>query len=222
METARLMTYNVRHCRGLDDEVDLERTAEVIRVARPDILALQELDVGLGRSGRIDQPGALGEATGLHVYFEHTLEFDGGRYGIALASREPVSVSAIDLPRLGAEEPRRLLVAGWRGVTVLATHLSRNERARRAQLEHIGLLTADVEGPVVLLGDLNESPRGLGALRRAGLEGPQLATHPARRPRDQKDYVLATPHVSFVTARVIASRASDHLPLVAEVRRGSP
>lgn len=219
MSPARLMTYNVRHCRGLDDRVDLERIAGVIRDASPDVLALQELDRIVARSGGVDQPAALGDATGLHMYFHPTLELGEGHYGIGLAAREPLSVSAVVLPRSGAEEPRAVLVATWRGLTLLATHLSRDGHARRAQIEHLGFLVRDIGGPVALLGDLNAPPRDLGPLRRAGLEGPQLATHPARRPRTQKDHILVTSHVSVLSAEAIRTRASDHLPLVADVDR---
>ena len=46
----RLMTYNVHRCVGVDRDLNVERVAAVIADARPDIVALQELDVGRMRS----------------------------------------------------------------------------------------------------------------------------------------------------------------------------
>jgi endonuclease/exonuclease/phosphatase family metal-dependent hydrolase len=40
------MTYNVHGCVGTDGRLDVGRIAAVIGQSRPDIVALQELDVG--------------------------------------------------------------------------------------------------------------------------------------------------------------------------------
>ena len=41
---ARLMSYNVRNCMGLDGEISYDRVARVINDAAPDAVAVQELD----------------------------------------------------------------------------------------------------------------------------------------------------------------------------------
>ena len=51
----RILTYNVRGCRGTDGRLSPERIAAVIAAARPDVVALQELDAGRARSGGLDQ-----------------------------------------------------------------------------------------------------------------------------------------------------------------------
>ena len=65
----RVLSYNIHHGRGSDGKVDLERIAQVIRGAKPDIVALQEVKTdirGLARffdypampeSGEPDPPG---------------------------------------------------------------------------------------------------------------------------------------------------------------------
>ena len=50
-DTLRVMTYNVHSCVGMDGKLDAERIARVIARARPDVVALQELDVGRARTG---------------------------------------------------------------------------------------------------------------------------------------------------------------------------
>ena len=40
----RVMTYNIHHGEGTDGRIDLERIAKVIRDAKPDLVALQEVE----------------------------------------------------------------------------------------------------------------------------------------------------------------------------------
>ncbi len=46
----RILTYNVYRCRGTDRRLSPARIAEVIARCRPDIVALQELDIGRARA----------------------------------------------------------------------------------------------------------------------------------------------------------------------------
>src|SRR5689334_13841828 len=57
----RIMTYNVHSCRGMDGAISHERIAEVIERYNPDVVALQELDLGRERSGRLDQTRSIAE-----------------------------------------------------------------------------------------------------------------------------------------------------------------
>ena len=65
----RIMSYNVRHCAGMDLVVDYDRTATVIAQQQPDVIALQELDSMTGRSGHQDQLDELASRTGYHPVF---------------------------------------------------------------------------------------------------------------------------------------------------------
>lgn len=83
----RVLTYNIHHGEGLDGKVDLGRIAQVIQQAAPDVVALQEVDLGTERTGRVDQAAELGRLTGLHAVFGKAFDYSGGRYGAALLSR---------------------------------------------------------------------------------------------------------------------------------------
>ena len=74
----QIMSYNVRHCAGMDLGVNYDRTASVIAQQQPDMVALQELDSMTGRSGHHDQLGELASRTGYHPVFGAAIEFDGG------------------------------------------------------------------------------------------------------------------------------------------------
>ena len=84
-----VMSYNVRHCAGMDLVVDYDRTAGVILRQQPDVVALQELDSMTGRSGRCYQLGELARRIGYHDVFGAAIDYDGGKYGVGLLTREP-------------------------------------------------------------------------------------------------------------------------------------
>ena len=52
--TLRIMSYNIRSGRGMDNVADFRRTAEVINKVCPDVVAVQEIDSVTGRSGGKD------------------------------------------------------------------------------------------------------------------------------------------------------------------------
>ena len=59
--TLRVLTYNIHHAAGTDGKVDIERIARVIQSAKPDLVALQEVDQATKRSGGVDQLARLAE-----------------------------------------------------------------------------------------------------------------------------------------------------------------
>ncbi|MEX1223844.1 MAG: endonuclease, partial [Pirellulales bacterium] len=65
----RVLTCNIHHGEGTDGEFDLPRLAKVITDARPDLVALQEVDNKTRRADGVDQAAKLGELTGLHARF---------------------------------------------------------------------------------------------------------------------------------------------------------
>ena len=217
MRTVRVATYNVRRCEGVDGRVDPARTAAVLNATGADVLALQELDQRVPRSGLADQPRLLEENLGKPVLFHPTIDLGGGRYGIALAAEGLEEPGSRVLP--GRSEPRAALWATKSGVTFVCTHLSLEDGDRALQTAALADLCGDLPAPVVLLGDLNQTRRGLGPLLRAGLRpGPgRHLTHSSKWPRHQIDWVLGGPGARVVRSWTLASRASDHRPLVAEV-----
>src|SRR5690606_25035110 len=86
----RVMSYNIHHGRGMDDRVDLERIAEAIKKANPDLVALQEVDRGTRRTDGRDLTAELAKLTGMEGYFEKNIPYQGGEYGNAILSRFPI------------------------------------------------------------------------------------------------------------------------------------
>ncbi|HYN37526.1 MAG TPA: endonuclease/exonuclease/phosphatase family protein [Actinomycetota bacterium] len=224
MKVLRLATFNIRHGRGLDDHVDLQRTAAAIVETGADLIALQEIDRNQKRSGGEDQVARLEALTGLHIAFWPTVRKGDGEYGIGIGTRAPIDLSDWrfePLPRLGSEEPRGAIVGLLRehGLSVVATHLSTDKAARKEQILALGRLEADLEPPVTILGDLNQGRVGLRPLTKAGYDAGRRIEHTMTRRslRWQIDFVLVGPPARLASSETITTEASDHVPLVAEV-----
>jgi endonuclease/exonuclease/phosphatase family metal-dependent hydrolase len=220
----RILTYNIRHCQGMDGKVDVERIAAVIRSVKPDIVALQEVDRNVGRSGRVDQAEELGRLTGLKAFFGRAIDLDTGQYGNAVLTRLPVQVSS-NYPLPGAE-PRALLEIEFEGFRFFATHLDvGREESRR--MESVAEINRRARGAAVLAGDLNavlgSGPlKALAAEWKIAGEGQTVPTIPSATPARQIDFVLVRPADGWrvVEVRVLDEPvASDHLPLLAVLDR---
>jgi len=213
----RVATYNIRHCRGLDGAIDVDRIARTIVATGAGFIALQEVDRHLPRSGGVDQPSLLSAATGLEFVFWPTLRRSGGEYGVAVAAADPLETQYHPLPGHRDEEARAAIVATWAGISIVAVHLAQQKSARGPQIAAVARLAADLPWPVVVLGDLNAPRRELGPLIRAGFDpGPPMRSR-AVRGRPQIDYVLTGPSLSTSRLWTVSANGSDHLPVVAEL-----
>lgn len=213
----RVATWNVQHGRRPDGVVDLELVGDTVVRLAADVVGLQELDVRVRRSGRIDQPGTIAAMAAMrHVFAPaHRLGLVG-RYGLALLSRSPVTdVDVVRLP--GDGEPRAVLLARTEGLSVAVTHLSQR---RHDSAEQLAIILAHLfarPGPHVLLGDLNRRATEVDVLAARGLSvagGPP--TYPADDPRLRIDHV-AVAGAAIGRVDVPSVPVSDHRPLVVEL-----
>ncbi len=88
-EPLRVLSYNVRNCRGLDDyhAVNVARVAGVISNQAPDVVALQELDRKTKRSAGRDMLQELAVATGMIGTFGEAIPYQGRAYGVGILSK---------------------------------------------------------------------------------------------------------------------------------------
>ena len=240
----RIMTYNVHRCVGMDGKLDVARTAKVVAQHRPDIVALQELDVGRMRTGLVDQAHAIAELVGMRFHFHAALRVEEESYGDAILSAAPMRlVKAGPLPGSNAVrglEPRGAL---WVKIDldgieldVVNTHLGLVPHEQRAQADALvgaeWLAHGDCTDPAILLGDFNATPRH-GAYRRfaARLRDAQVAgrrrrlpTFPSRFPMLRIDHVFISRSVTVTGVHAprgaLTRVASDHLPLVVDFSLG--
>jgi endonuclease/exonuclease/phosphatase family metal-dependent hydrolase len=217
----RVATFNVHHCEGRDGVIDIDRIAGVVRRTKASLVALQELDQGMARSGRVDQPRALEEVTEMKVLFFPTLHRGGGRFGVGIAATDEVQAELQELPRSADEEPRGVIVARWNGISVLASHLSRLAGERLGQTRALARVAAAQPTPSLVLGDLNQTLPSLKPLLDIGFSCPPrpAPTFGWSWRRRQIDFVLAGPGLQIAEWGAVRSKASDHLALAATVHR---
>lgn len=238
-----MVTYNVHACRGGDGRHDPDRISRVLAELNPGLVCLQEVDVGRGRSAGCHQDERIARMLGMNVTFAPTVHFARGAYGNAILCRHPlelVRMASLPTPRWAERRGAvwmRLRLAG-RSLELISTHLGLGWASARRQAralmgeEWLGdVLHAD--RPVLLCGDLNSAstalfargPRGgLVDVRRRIRSRLRNGTFPASWPVLALDRILVSHHFEVrhveVPRSAEACRASDHLPLLAELGFG--
>lgn len=231
MRTLRVVTYNMHHGLGTDQQLSLDRVAEVLRGAQPDLVALQEVDVRTRRSFRDDQANSLGRKLGMYVAFGKAIAFDDGEYGNCILSKAPIEeFQTHPLATIEGHEARSVVVARIRlngegpEIQFLSTHLDhKTEGVRMDQAHSLGKVVAKLpRQPMILAGDMNATPDSKTLRRLKGTwtdTGPEKQgfSFPAEKPSSRIDYILfrTAPGWKVREQRVIeAALASDHRPVL--------
>jgi len=222
-KTVRFMTYNVRHCSGMDNVVNIKRTAGVISAQEPDVCAIQELDSMVSRSGKTYQINGLARFSGLkYAYFAKAIPLSGGAYGVGIISKTPaLSVKKIPLP---GTEARVLLIVEFEDYVYACTHFDLDDNERMNSVE---LVKQEIKGwrkPFIIAGDWNDTPTSkfITELKKDLTLFNTAFTFPANNPTSCIDYIAtytkrypAECVKSWVPANDVES---DHRPLVADLK----
>ena len=232
-----VVSYNIRHGRGMDDRVDLPRIAAVLRALAPDLVGLQEVDERVRRSGGAPQADSLGALLTMHAAFGSFMPYQGGEYGLAILSRHPI-VRALPLRLPDGNEPRVALlaeIAAPGGDTIVAVNVHfdwvANDTLRYAQALALTHVLDTLSRPYVLLGDFNDQPdsRTLRLFTARATQARKPAsdrfTFSSTEPAQEIDFIFAAPAAAWTVGgtRVISEPiASDHRPIVARVTRRRP
>ena len=224
--TLKLMTYNIKNANGMDDVCDFQRVANVINNASPDVVAIQEVDSMTNRSGQKYVLGEIAERTQMHAYFAPAIDYDGGKYGIGLLTRQvPVRLQTIPLP--GREEARALILAEFEDYIYCCTHMSLTEEDRMESLKIVKSFTTPYKKPLFLAGDMNAEPESdfIKELQKDFqiLSNPKQHTYPAPEPKETIDYIATLKSnvngFALISAQVLHEpMASDHRPILVELR----
>jgi endonuclease/exonuclease/phosphatase family metal-dependent hydrolase len=233
----RIATYNVHRCRGLDRRTMPARIAEVLREIEADVVALQEV-IGAGPAGA-GQAEEIGAAVGMGWVMTTVRHLRNHLFGNVVLSRFPiVHHSHYDLSWRTCE-PRAcqradLDLGQGRTLHVYNVHLGTAVLERRYQAPRLASFVHDhrVTGPKIILGDFNEWMRGLATKTLSSLfDSVDIHAHLQRRrtypgifPLLHLDHIYYEGHVEIRGVELPRTRkalmASDHLPLVANVRLG--
>ena len=233
----RIATYNIHRCRGMDRRTMPARVAEVLRDMNADVVALQEV-IGAGPAGA-GQAEEIGAALGMGWVMTSVRHLRHNLFGNVILSRLPiVHHSQYDLSWRTCE-PRAcqradLDIGASQPLHIYNVHLGTAVLERRYQATRLAAFVHDrrVTGPKVILGDFNEWMRGLATRTLSSLfESIDIYAHLKRRrtypgifPVLHLDHIYYEGHVEVRGMELVRSRkaliASDHLPLVANLRIG--
>jgi endonuclease/exonuclease/phosphatase family metal-dependent hydrolase len=232
----RIVTYNIHRCRGLDGRTRPDRIAAVLRSVDADVIALQEV-VGSGPHGG-GNAEAIGAALGMGWVMADARRYRGHQFGNAVLSRLPITHHIEHDLSWKTCEPRRLqrvdIAVNSHTLHIYNVHLGTAILERRHQARRLAtiVLERQVQGPKLVLGDFNEWMRGLVTnLLSEKLNSVDLRnylrrrrTYPGLFPVLNLDRIYYAGRLEIVGIALPRTRlslvASDHLPLVADVRVG--
>ena len=229
----RVVTLNMHH--GSEGTTNI---VAALKKLNPDIIALQEVDKHVRRSGRVDQARFIAEELGMkHVFCKH-FDFDGGEYGLALISRYDMQ----DARRIKFTQGRAVALfakirAPGRTISVINMHLQYSEpdwpRARILEAEQIRLAQAGetlrfaraAGSDVIVLGDMNALDYSEEYALFARLFHDPCAcssrwwnrTWPAPFPTERLDYIWIPRSWQVSYCATLPGNISDHFPVVLDV-----
>ncbi len=230
----RIVTYNIHRCRGMDRRVRPDRVAEVLADVGADVIALQEV-VGAGPQDA-GQAAELGAALGMGWVMAPARHLRGHLFGNVVLSRLPIKFhTQHDLSWKTCEArcvQRVDLQVGDHVVHLYNVHLGTAVLERRYQAQRLGSIVRDhrVPAPKIVLGDFNEWLRGLATITlTAMLQSIDIYAHLRRRrtypgvfPILHLDHIYYEGNVEVRGVELPRTRkalmASDHLPLIADLR----
>jgi len=238
----RVMTYNVHSCIGMDGEISTRRIARIIAQYDPDVVALQELDVGRGRTQEVDQAHEIARELEMEFHFHPALQIEEELYGDAVLSRYPIrlirSGALSGPPNRPDLETRGALwveidVDGHKA-QIINTHLGVRPVEQRFQIETLmgskWLSHPECHGPVILCGDFNANPSHKTCRRITQMLNDaqdKLDNHVPQRtwfgrfPVGRIDHIFVAKEIQvqacLVPRTTLTRIGSDHLPLIVDV-----
>lgn len=243
----RVASYNIQHGMGMDGRLDYLRTARVLEKINADVVAVQEVDSMTRRTGHTYALGEIADAMRYYASYAAAIDFDDGRYGIGILSRQrPLRIERRALP--GREEARAIIVAEFKDYVFAATHLSLTEEDRMASLAIITEMARASRKPFIIAGDMNAEPGStfIGELEKDfHICSKNAKSWPADKPQACLDYIAAyksygdvkrpgaddewanyRPYVGepavTLNAQVVNTQASDHRPIYADIVLPTP
>lgn len=244
LTTLKVMSYNI-HIGNPPSKgpgiVDMPAIAKAIRANKPDLVALQEVDINTVRSGKgLDQAKELARLTGMNYFFAKAVDRSEGDYGVAVLSRFPIiEKKGYRLPVTeGSEGEIRgaalIVVQAYdQKVVFMSSHFDHmSDKDRRLQSEKLNeIIREHAEYPLIIGADFNMTPENevMNVLKEELIPGCSNCpkTFSASEPAETIDYIMQNKKASTlfeISSYKTADEkyASDHLPLVAEFRVTQP
>ena len=170
----------------------------------------------------------LAELTGMYPTFAPSIDYQGGKYGIGMLTKEkPLSYRRVALPC--RSEPRSLQIVELKDYYYCCTHLSLHAEDRETSIGIIIDEVSKLDKPVMIAGDFNAEPEEESMKMMAEKfaifkKDAAPYTFPADKPDIEIDYICLLKSSKVAKFEVLehsiidAPVESDHRPLVAEVK----
>lgn len=225
--TLRVVTWNIHGCtNGMDPIVNgLQRLD-------PDLICLQEAEVGTARTGGVDQAAQIAQQLGMQEYSAGSPLPNGGQQCMAILCKQPLREPTM----LDAGTGRVYGVTAaipWQGrsLRIVCVHLTSSYRldpkhvlktsqARLKEAADLAKCLQQWPGQCIVAGDFNSTPGMPAHDRVAGhLAGTPTTqpTYPSDNPLLPIDHVFCSNGLRVTHVAVGATHASDHLPVLMEI-----
>lgn len=230
----RVMSYNIRAA-----DYGLKNIISTIKQGNADIIALQEVDRLVRRTGRVDQPKRIAKTLGMYYVFRKHFSYQGGEFGLALISRYKIDqVERVRIRNSNLIILKARVHTPGQSIIVVVVHFHptnpldetatrrENNAARLREASRAFKLATTYNEPVLIMGDFNDPPGSQpyklfaqqfqDSCRVAGANWNK--TWPARFPITRIDYIWVSQHFRVLRCHTLKSSASDHLPVIAEIQ----
>ncbi len=229
MPIIKVASYNIKYGQGMDGKLDLCKIAEVLANLDADFICLQEVDRYRPRSHFDNQARNLAKMLNMDYEFGAAINYRIGSFGNAILYRYPVlKVINHQLPAVKPERAMLEMHFDVQGnlLRIFNTHMELNRKLRLKQIHNfiVPMIDSNISS-AILCGDLNEKPDDPGVkylldyLQDSFVvnSGSETATFRADNPLERMDYILLNQYCKAVDYKIIASLASDHLPVFAQI-----
>ncbi|PLY00474.1 MAG: endonuclease [Desulfuromonas sp.] len=239
----RFILYNMRYATGpsfhrsaSSSGKNLQRIADFLSAAEPDLVGLVEVDHGSYRSGGKNQAELL--ASELGHYHSYSVKYGQDslwrhvpvlkKQGNAFLARDRIRDETFHFFNKGMK--RLVIELEMQHVIVYLVHLSLGAKARHLQLNALYQIVKQSKLPCIVAGDFNmlwgekEIEIFLAATGLRNANRQRLPTYPSSNPQRHLDFILYSKGISIRKFQVPDIRYSDHRPVLVdfdvEVRNG--
>jgi endonuclease/exonuclease/phosphatase family metal-dependent hydrolase len=230
-DSPTFMTWNIHNGIGIDDSFDLDRLVQQIDKEEPDVLGLNEVDMGALKTSFVDIGSYFAHHLNMYYYYGYTFY---KHYGNILLSKYPIlNAKIIELPlAVESAEPRSMIKATleinssqW---TVYLTHLSTEQKDREAQVPFIVNKTNENSFEnVIWMGDFNFQPNSdeynlinntsslnfTDTYRSLNSDDGYTYIEDGS-PQRRIDYIMCSPDLTPTQSKVICTVGSDHCAVI--------
>ena len=234
----KFMVWNIHNAIGLDDIFSLDRIATEIKAKDPDIVGLNEVDIGEIKTSFVDLVAYLANQLNMYYFYGPTFHKN---YGNAIFSKYPfLEAENFHLIRVvDGAEPRAVIRAKFlinsENWTVYVNHLNTKKQDRLAQVDAIypnsvvSIIDRYEYERTVWMGDFNfrpDSQEYAKLMSHTTLEF--VDTHellyPTAEftgglddnavPSNRIDYIFCSPDITPISGEVWCSLSSDHCAVI--------